>query len=137
MEDEAMDHETLRGNIAARIVPQQIGIQNLRSGCVNAVGRDFDFADAFERENEFYDIFRGSVGGLRRGFPDDVADGVGDCGVEQNGADLEAGEIYADHLAVGEHGDILARAKQHRRGYSVTRKSLRQTTESPNATSTR
>ncbi len=79
---------------------------------MDAVGRDFDFADAFEREDKLYEIFRGSVCRLRSGFADDVAYGVRDGGVEQNGAYLEAGEIHADHLAIGEHGDILARVAE-------------------------
>jgi len=79
-----------------------------RSGGADAVGGDFDFGDAAEGEEEFNQVFRRRVGRLT----DDVTNGVGDRGVEQDALNLDAGEVDADHVSglegSVEHGVILS-----------------------------
>jgi hypothetical protein len=66
---------------------------------LDSVGGDFDFGDAAEGEEKFYQIHRR----LFRRLFHDVADGVGDRGVEQNATGLEARHVHAHGLAWFEH----------------------------------
>ena len=78
------------------------------SGGADAVGGNVDFGDAAKGEEEFNEVFRRRVGRLT----DDVTNGVGDSGMEQDALNLDAGEVDANHLSgleggVG-HGGILS-----------------------------
>jgi len=54
---------------------------------VDAVGGDFDFGDAAEGEQQLYEVF----GRLFRGLFHNVADSVGDRGLEHHALGLQAG----------------------------------------------
>ena len=66
---------------------------------LDAVGGDFDFANATEGEQKFYEVFRR----LFRGLFDDVANGVGDRSLKHHALSLEAREVDAHELARLEH----------------------------------
>jgi len=65
----------------------------------DALRGDVDFADAFEGEEQLHE----EGGRILFTLADDVADGVGDGGVEEDALDLHAGQVYADHLAGLKH----------------------------------
>jgi hypothetical protein len=65
----------------------------------DSVRGNFDFGDTAEGEEEFYQVFWR----LDRRLLDDVGDGVGDRGVEEDAPGLNASEIYAHELAWFEH----------------------------------
>jgi len=54
---------------------------------VDAVGRDFDFANATEGEQKLYEV----LGRLFRSLFHNVANGVGDRGLEHHALGLQAG----------------------------------------------
>jgi hypothetical protein len=66
---------------------------------VNAVGGDFDFANATEREQEPYEV----CGRLFRGLFDNVTDGIGDRSLEHYSLGLEASKVHPHALARLEH----------------------------------
>jgi hypothetical protein len=65
------------------------------SGGADAIGGDFDFVHALEGEEQLDQEFWR----LLTGLANDVADGVGDGGVEEHALHLQAGEIDAYHLS--------------------------------------
>jgi hypothetical protein len=66
---------------------------------VNAVGEDFDFGDATEGEQQLYEV----LGGLFRSLLHDVANSVGDRGLEHDALGLQAGQVHTHELAGLEH----------------------------------
>jgi hypothetical protein len=65
----------------------------------DAVSWNLDFADAFEGKEQLHQERGRFVFALAH----DVADGVGDGGVEEDAFHLHAGEIDSNHLAWLEH----------------------------------
>jgi hypothetical protein len=66
---------------------------------VDAVGGDFDFGNATEGKQKFYEV----LGWLFRSLFHDVADSVGDSGLEHDTLSLQAGEVDAHELAWLQH----------------------------------
>ncbi len=66
---------------------------------VDAVGGDFDFGNAAEREQELYEVLGWLLGSLFH----DVANRVGDRGLEHDALGLQAGKVHAHELAGLEH----------------------------------
>jgi hypothetical protein len=69
----------------------------------DAVGGDFDLADTPEREQELYQV----LGRLVRGLCHDMANCVGDRGLEHYAFGLQAGEVHAHELARLEHQSYM------------------------------
>ena len=67
--------------------------------CVDAVGGDFDFGNAAEGEQKLYEVLRR----LFRSLFDNVANGVGDRGLEHHTFGLQAGEVHTHELARLQH----------------------------------
>jgi len=67
--------------------------------CVDAVGGDFDFGNAAEGEQKFYEV----LGRLLRSLFHDVGNCVGDRGLEHYALGLQAGEVHTHELAGLEH----------------------------------
>lgn len=95
----AMNHASLvkTSSIVADFEGRQRG-EN-KSCCFDALHGNFDFGDTFEREKQLDEILLRRRGSLL----DHVADGIGDGGMEEDAADLESREIYANGLTWGEH----------------------------------
>jgi hypothetical protein len=66
---------------------------------VDAVSGDFDFRDATEGKEQLYEIF----GRLFRGLFHNVANGVGDCGLEHHALGLQASKVHTHELARLKH----------------------------------
>ena len=66
---------------------------------VDAVGGDFDFSNAAEGEQKLYEV----LGRLFRSLFHDMADSVGDRGLEHDALGLQAGEVDAHELARLQH----------------------------------
>jgi hypothetical protein len=66
---------------------------------VDAVGGDFDFGNAAEGEQKFYEV----LGRLLRSLFHDVADSVGDRGLEHHTLGLQAGKVHTHELAGLQH----------------------------------
>jgi hypothetical protein len=67
--------------------------------CVDAVGGDFDFGNATEGEQELYEV----LGWLFRSLFHNVADSVGDGGLEHHTLGLQAGQVHTHELARLQH----------------------------------
>lgn len=66
---------------------------------VDAVCGDFDFGNATEGEQKFYEILRW----LFRSLLHDVANSVGDRGLEHDAFGLQAGQVHTHKLARLQH----------------------------------
>jgi hypothetical protein len=66
---------------------------------MDAVGGDFDFGNAAEGEQKFYDV----LGQLFRSLFHNVSDRVGDRGLEHDALGLQAGQVYTYELAGLQH----------------------------------
>jgi hypothetical protein len=62
---------------------------------VDAVGGDFDFGNAAEGEQKFYEV----LGRLFRSLFHNVANSVGDRGLEHHTFGLQAGKVHTHELA--------------------------------------
>ena len=67
--------------------------------CVDAVGGDFDFSNAAEGEQELYEVLRR----LFRSLLHDVANSIGDRGLEHDAFGLQAGQVDTHELAWLQH----------------------------------
>ena len=67
---------------------------------VDAVGGDFDFGNAAEGEQQLYEV----LGWLFRSLFHNVANSVGDRGLEHHALGLQAGKVHTHELARLENG---------------------------------
>src|SRR5229473_5551960 len=67
--------------------------------CVDAVGGDFDFGNAAEGEQKLYEV----LGWLFRSLFHNVANSVGDRGLEHHTLGLQAGQVRTHELARLQH----------------------------------
>jgi hypothetical protein len=66
---------------------------------MDAVGGDFDFGNATEGKQELYEV----LGRLFRSLLHDVADSIGDRGLEHHALGLQASQVHAHELARLQH----------------------------------
>src|SRR5260370_42621537 len=90
---------------------------------VDAGGGDFDFGNATEGEQKLYEV----LGRLFRSLLHDVANRVGDRGLEHDALGLQAGQVHTHELAwleSGSHTKILSQesyTQKRREGHSAAR----------------
>jgi hypothetical protein len=66
---------------------------------MDAVGGDFDFSNAAEGEQQLYEV----LGRLFRSLFHNVANSVGDRGLEHHALGLQAGQVHTHELAGLQH----------------------------------